>query len=264
MAAKSRLLRAATVTGLILTAAVALAPGAVAAPSPAAASAGSLSFTPSSGADTTPMFLVTPKACPTAATNVVANALGHGFPASGQPVLGNTTAGISHTAPFVMPLQDSFNGLAAVNGATLMGPYQITFRCTDSLGIKTFAAFTGTVTFSDAHHFTAPAVPNAIAAQIVASQNQEAGPAPSAAAPSADGSAPHAVRSPSASAVRHSSSSWQPWLVLVAVLLIGMAVVMRARELRRDRHREAAKAAHVARAPRDAKADSSADLTSVD
>jgi hypothetical protein len=287
MSGNSRLSRALTVTGLTLAAIAStavLASTADAAPSPVAVAPTTLSFTPAKGLDTTPMFLVTPKPCPAAATQVSAIAVGHGFPADGQPVVGTTTAGISHTAPFVLPLQDSFTGLAAVNGAALSGSYRITLRCTDDIGVKTYAAFTATVTFSDAHHFTAPATPPSVVAAIVASQNpnQDASPAPSSAATASAGAVPSASagtvspqgsaaagaaggptasRSLSAAAARHSStssSSWQPWLVVGALLLIVGAVLMRARELRQGRRRDAAKAAAKPAA------ESSPDLTSAD
>ncbi len=132
MPGKSRLVRAATITGLTLVAVATFGATAVAAPTPTAPSA--LSFTPTKGLDTTPMYLVVPKACPAAATNVVVEAYGHGMPADGQPVIGNTSAGISHSSAFVLPLQDTFAGFAAVNGTALAGPYQIALRCTDSLG----------------------------------------------------------------------------------------------------------------------------------
>jgi hypothetical protein len=132
------------------------------------------------------MDLVVPQPCPSPATNVLAEAFGHGFPASGQPVINNSTSGVSHTAPFVLPLQDTFTGFAADNATSLSGPYRITLRCISRLRTKTFASFSATVTFSDPKHYTAPAPPASVIQAINASQN------PGGAAPGASGAAPSA------------------------------------------------------------------------
>jgi hypothetical protein len=247
--------------------AAAVAPAASAAPSPAPAAG--LSFTPASGLNTTPMYVLTPKSCPAGATNVLVMAFGQGFPTSGQPVVNNSTSGISHDAPFILPLQDTFEGFAAVNGTTLRGPYRVTLSCINRLGIKTYASFTGTVTFADATHYTAPAPTRAVVAAIAASQvpasdeaaqptagtNASSSPQASAKAgssaqataqPSAAGTgeaaqSPGSTTKSSASTTspsKKSSDTWQPILFVAALLLIVGAVLMRVREVRRQRRRE--------------------------
>jgi hypothetical protein len=256
-------------TGLATSATVALAPAVSAAPSPAAAVT-TLSFTPATGSDVTPMYLITPKPCPTPATNVLVMAVGHGFPAGGQVVVSNSTSGVSHDAPFILPLQDTFEGFASINGTTLQGSYVLTMRCSNRLGSKTYATWTGTVSFSDATHYTAPAPAKSVVEAIAASQNPAASetgqPTPGATASSpaqqqgsvAGQSAQPGAQQPDASKssdevtsantsakVEKSTKSndvWQPILVATALLLIAFAIVMRVREVRRDRRRAVANA----------------------
>ena len=236
-----------------------LAPAASAGPSPAGVNA--LSFTPAMGQDTTPMYVIVPKPCPTQATNVLAKAVGHGFPDGGQTVISNSTSGISHTGPFILPLQDSFTGFAADNGASLLGAYVVTVRCINRLGSATYASFTATITFSDAHHFTAPAPAKSLVAALVAAENPASttqtqpvqprvgasGSVPSAAVNAQEKSAAPASASASASksalASKSSSASshtWQPVLLGLALLVIALAVLMRVVEVRRERARTAA------------------------
>jgi hypothetical protein len=163
---------AAFAAGLVLVVATAAASPAMAASTPKLTT---LTFTPPRGLDSTPMYLVVPQPCPAKATNIVALAVGHGFVAGGQPVVTNSTAGISHTAPFVVPLQDSFTGFAAVNGTKLSGAYRISLRCIDALGQFTYASFSGAVTFSDATHYTAPAPPQSLVDAIVAAREPSTG-----------------------------------------------------------------------------------------
>jgi hypothetical protein len=232
-----------------------LAPAASAGPSPAGVNA--LSFTPAMGQDTTPMYVTVPKPCPTQATNVLAKAVGHGFPDGGQTVISNSTSGISHTGPFILPLQDSFTGFAADNGASLLGAYVVTVRCINRLGSATYASFTATITFSDAHHFTAPAPAKSLVAALVAAQNpasttqtqpvqprvRASGSVPSAAVNAQGTPAASASASKSALAAKSSSTSshtWQPVLLGLALLVIALAVLMRVVEVRRERARTAA------------------------
>jgi hypothetical protein len=256
--------------GVSVSGAALLAPAASAAPSPASANA--LSFTPAKGLDTTPLYVIVPKPCPAQATNVLAKAVGLGFPAGGQTVVSNSTSGISHTAPFILPLQDSFTGFAADNGASLRGAYVVTLRCINRLGTQTYASFTSTITFFDAKHYTAPAPTRSVIAAIAASQNpassQPAQSQPSAgtsagsqplSSASANGSSaagasggqsatPESKSSqpaPSTAATKatkstKSSGTWQPLLVGIALLLILLAVLIRVREVRRERARAAA------------------------
>jgi hypothetical protein len=229
-------------------------------PAGAAAPPAALSFLPAKGLASTPMYVVMPAPCPAGGTNVVAKAFGHGFPAAGQPVVTNSTAGVSHNAPFILPLQDSFVGFAADNGTTLSGPYRVTLRCINRLANKTYASYSATVSFSDTAHFTAPAPAPALIAAIQASE-QPVQPAPSGSA-KAKGSGPAAGKStqPQASAAAGGTGSnaggagtgsnaglapaanasiqsksgfpWQPTLIVAAFVLIGLAILLRIREVR--------------------------------
>jgi hypothetical protein len=240
--------------GVSVSGALFLAPAASAIPNPAAVSA--LSFTPAMGLDTTPMYVIVPKPCPRQATNVLAKAVGRGFPDGGQTVISNSTSGISNTGPFILPLQDSFTGFAADNGSSLLGAYVVTVRCINRLGTATYASFTATITFSDAHHFTAPAPAKSLVAALVAAQNPASTTQTQPVQPSvgASGSVPSAAviaqgkpaasapasRSPSASKSSSTSShTWQPVLLGLALLVIALAILMRVVEVRRERARVA-------------------------
>jgi hypothetical protein len=248
----------------VSTAALLAGPAAAAAP-PA------LSFLPANGLASTPMYVFVPKPCPAAGTNIIATAFGHGFPADGQPVVGNSTAGISHTTPFALPLQDTFVGFAADNGTTLSGPYKIMLSCISALGDKTYASFTAIVTFTDAAHFTAPA-PTAALVEAIAKAEQPTGKlAPSGSAGKSSGTGSSAGKSLAAQASKAAGGSgstpggsgtggsapltqtanaatraksafpWQPTLIVAAFVLIGLGILLRIREVRRGHRRDTAR-----------------------
>ncbi len=236
-------------------------------PASAAAAPAGLSFLPAKGLASTPMTLLVPAPCPSAATNVIATAYGHGFPADGQTVVGNSRAGVSHTAPFALPLQDTFTGFAADNGTTLSGPYKVTLACIDSLGAKTYATFTATITFADAAHFSAPAPTDALVAAIQQAElptltNPSAGPSakPQPGGPSvkpgaskggvatgtggnATGGGETAANAPSSESASKSKSSfpWEPVLIVAAFVLIALGILLRIREIRGSRRRAQSK-----------------------
>jgi hypothetical protein len=157
--------------------AVAAAVGLPFAAVPSAAAAEQVTFLPGTGLDVTPTYLVTPAPCPAAATNVVAVATGHGFPANGQVVVTNSMSPVSHDAPMVVHLQDTFNGFAAVNSTKLSGDYRVTVRCIDHLQQHTYATWSGTITFQDGRHFTA-AEPTQATRDAVIAAEPGASPAP--------------------------------------------------------------------------------------
>lgn len=149
-----------------------------------AAEGGALTFTPSGGRDDTPMYVVTSAPCPEPASNVVAVATGAGFPAAGQVVISNSTSGVSHRAPLVLPLQDTLHGFAAVNRTQLSGRYLVTLTCQNRLQTTAFATFTGAITFSSPQRFTAPGPSAAVRKAIAAASQPSSGSSPSDPAPS--------------------------------------------------------------------------------
>ena len=81
---------------------------------------------------------------------------GSGMPKEGAIIMANQTAPVRHDGSFGFGLRDNLQSIAAEVGATLKGPYKLVVKCTDQFALKTFASFTGTVTFSDPNSFTAP------------------------------------------------------------------------------------------------------------
>lgn len=133
-------------------------------------SSGSLTFAPAKGFDSTPMYVLTSGPCDgAAATNVVAVARGKGFPAEGQVVVANSSAGVSHTGPFVLPLQDTMAAYAHQRNIVLSGPYAVTLTCENRLATQKFTTFSGTITFRTPTTYTAPA-PSAQLVQAVEGQ----------------------------------------------------------------------------------------------
>jgi len=169
-----------------------------------AAGDGELTFIPGKGLDTDPVYLVLPVPCPAQATSTIGNLSGKGFPAGGINVVPISPAGMRHDEAFGVPLQNALKNFAAMNGAQFSGAYTFTVRCTDRLGSKTFASFTGIMTFSDPTHWTAtkastpPAygVPLGVAQWVYPELHLAAAPP---AAPPASGQVPAAGQAPAAS-----------------------------------------------------------------
>jgi hypothetical protein len=119
---------------------------------------GSLSFTPVTGLDTTPLLLTTHSTgaspgCPTGTTNVRAVINGPAGWAN-IPAIGNSTSGVSTTADFSVPVADTFSGLAASNSLTIVaGQYDFTLLCQNRLGSTVFGTFIGSIWFTDATHY---------------------------------------------------------------------------------------------------------------
>ena len=134
------------------------------------------------------MSVITSGPCPEPAVHLVVRATGHGFPADGQVIVTNTSAGLSHRYAMSVPMTDTFNGFAASLGIKLAGPYLVTFSCIDKFGSKTYATYTGTITFRDPTHFTATAPPSGL--RIAANDGMPPiPPANGAPAPGAGGAA---------------------------------------------------------------------------
>jgi uncharacterized membrane protein (DUF441 family) len=119
---------------------------------------GTLTFSPATGADTSPILVTThstgtPAGCPAGASSVQATINGPTGWSNVQGI-GNTTSDVSNTADFSIPLADTMSGLASSNGLTIVaGRYDFTMVCQDSLGTQSFGSFTGSLFFTDATHY---------------------------------------------------------------------------------------------------------------
>ncbi len=139
----------------------------VSVPLPAHATGGSsLTFERGSGLDTTRIRVVTSAPCPASTTHIVGTATGRGFPKEGAVVIGNSDLDFSRSAPFAVAMSDTMAGIAADNGTTLGGVYRVVLKCIDVTTTVMYAAFTGVVTFTDQHHWSAPKPSPARAAEV--------------------------------------------------------------------------------------------------
>lgn len=129
--------------------------------SSSAAVVGSLTVSPPSGADSTPLSVTTSAGCPSGGTNVVVRVLGNGFPTAGQVVVGNTDAGVSQSQPFSVALSDTLKAFAAQQSppATLSGTYTLSLKCQDVFGTTDFGDFTGQITFTSPTTYVSGAAP---------------------------------------------------------------------------------------------------------
>ena len=147
---KRSILRPVAVGIATLSTVAGLAIGAV---SSQAASVGTLTFTPSSGTDQTPLLVTTSGPCP-GGTNLQVNVTGAGFPAAGQNVTPNNDQTIfptdAVTGGYLVPFSDTMQSFASQQTppATLSGDYNVSLICKAHLGSGTFGTFDGVVTFS--------------------------------------------------------------------------------------------------------------------
>lgn len=209
------------------------------APAQAASDPAGLTFIPAKGQDISPLYAVTSAPCPAESTNLLGRMYGNGFPADGTIVIPNSDAALKHDIAFGVPLQDTLSSFAAEAGVKLKGKYKITLQCVNELATQVFKEFSGTLTFADPAHFTAPApktppadgVPVGFLAQVFPEFKAGAGPSvtataapgasasPGASAPAALGDAKAAAQSTNSSST--TSSSVTPFLVI----LLGVAVI---------------------------------------
>ncbi|MDP3713305.1 MAG: hypothetical protein Q8R60_12575 [Mycobacteriales bacterium] len=123
---------------------------------------GTLFVDPPTGADDTPLDLLTSGGCPAPATNVVARAFGNGFPAGGQIVVGNTDAGVRRGSAFSVVPGDTLRAFAALQPTpgVLSGSYRVVVSCQEALGSVSLGDYVGTLVFSSPRSYTArnPAV----------------------------------------------------------------------------------------------------------
>lgn len=123
---------------------------------------GTLFVDPPTGADDTPLDLLTSGGCPAPATNVVARVFGNGFPAGGQIVVGNTDAGVRRGSSFSVVPGDTLRAFAALQPtpAVLSGSYRVVVSCQEALGSVSLGDYVGTLVFSSPRSYAArnPAV----------------------------------------------------------------------------------------------------------
>ena len=145
-------------TALAPVALAVVAIGGFATPAAAVDNVGSLSFSPGTGTDTSPIWAVTSRPCPAQAKYLLTTMYGAGLPAEGATVTGSTKAGMSHTQRILAPFQDNLSGFAGQYGISYRGPYKVVLNCQDQFGVTVYATFTGTLDFVDAHHYTAKGI----------------------------------------------------------------------------------------------------------
>ncbi|MEV6110131.1 Ig-like domain-containing protein [Streptomyces sp. NPDC051940] len=151
------------VAGVAAALAAVLAGGVLAAPTASAAPIGTLSFSPATGADTTPIDMTTSGLCPETATNTIVSVRGSGFP-DDYIVVGNTdlTAYPVQNGGMRIPLRLHMRGYAdEVGFQTLQGRYDFTVTCRLAFGSTTFGEFTGSIWFTSntAYQSTDPNAP---------------------------------------------------------------------------------------------------------
>ncbi|MGI5501364.1 hypothetical protein [Lentzea sp. CA-135723] len=108
---------------------------------------GKLVVTPGESRDAAPVRLTTAAGCPAAATGYFATMNGPGLPGAGIVIVANGDVGMTHDAPFEVPVALTFKDLAADNNVTFQGKYELSLHCIDSFSQQSFGAFTGSVDF---------------------------------------------------------------------------------------------------------------------
>ncbi|MFE4829587.1 Ig-like domain-containing protein [Streptomyces sp. NPDC056672] len=147
----------------LLTGAVGVLGGLVllGAPAAQADTLGTLTPSPATGADISPMSLTTSGSCPEPATHILVSVTGAGFPAEGQNVVGNSEIGIYPVvgSGYEVPLTETMRDYANTAGfKTLEGRYEFTVTCRKAFGTATYGDFKGSIWFTSntAYQSTAP------------------------------------------------------------------------------------------------------------
>lgn len=148
---RTRLPRALAAGAVALAAAGLAVVGAATAAS--AADIGTLSVSPTSGADDTPMSVSTSGACPANATTIQVTIRGAGFPAAGFNIVGATSLSNVPTngaGGYDIIVSDTLRNYAAQQTppATLSGDYTITAVCRTALSSASLGDFPGVVRFT--------------------------------------------------------------------------------------------------------------------
>lgn len=203
---------------------------------------GGLLVYPGASIDLASIHVRTTGGCPMPADAFYATVHGFGFPAAGQVVTANTSAGMSHTAGFDVYFKETLRDFAADNKTTLHGRYDITVLCIDSFTQRDYGDFAGSFEFvSDTGYRaigtalpTAPSTPAGPGPTLTAGLPPPApagpGPAGSGPADTSVGSAPAAAapapRQPAlASQSRPTDLGWPVLIGFVLAALAGVALV---------------------------------------
>ena len=170
----------------------------VATPAQAATEHGTLTFNPGKGLDSSPVWAISSAPCPAAAKWLSMSMYGKGIQSDGLVVMSTTMAGLSRTGRMLAAFQDNLAGVAASNGFSFSpGPYKVVLNCQDKFGTTVYGSFTGTIEFTDAHHFTAPYTALTFpSGELPGGRPVIASTAPT---PTASGSTPGSSASPAAS-----------------------------------------------------------------
>jgi len=207
-----RLLR--TALPVLLMAAVVLGAGALARTALAAAGTlGTLKLTPASGTDLDAFSVTTVSSggtpgCPTGTSNVTGLITGPGGWATPQVAFANTSAGISTSAEFSVPMANSMKVLAANYALTIVpGDYTITMTCQNAIGTTKYGTFAVTFTWTTATSYTSPGATTPTPTptpsptpSVTASASPSAGASASASVSPSPSVSPSATASPSPSA----------------------------------------------------------------
>jgi hypothetical protein len=166
--------------------------------STAAAQADTLSITPKTGTDLTPMTVTSSGPC-TAGTNLIVRVFGYGFPSTGKNVVGNTeitTYVETASGGRVVPLADVMRDFAASQPTPflLTGKYTFALSCIQPLAWNTpLTQFTGAINFTSHGVYTVLA---SSAAVVPTGANKPAGT--TAVTPNASSSTPAKSPTPAA------------------------------------------------------------------
>jgi hypothetical protein len=211
-------------------------------PTAHAAVVGSLTVSPNAGTDITPIDVVTSGGCPLPATNTIARIYGQGFPPYGQNVVGNSSAGVSNSEPFDLPLVDTLRDFAGRQSTqvTFGGTYTLVVTCQDRTGRQNYGQFMGALRFTSPQAWIAGGTPTP-PPLFASSTPQAALPAASFAAQSHAAAATSAAVSssrpapPAAARVSAHHSSRTPLFVTFAVVALTAACFFVGRRVIRRR-----------------------------
>ena len=144
---------------------------ALAAPAAAQPPVWQASISPTSGTDESYFSLVTSGGCP--ASNVLGRVFGHGLPAAGSVVVGNTSAGVSATGAFTAPLGVTLRQVIFDQPelSRLTGTYRLVLTCRAAGAAQSRGDYVAQIIFSTPTSWTA-------AAPLTTAQGPVGGPTP--------------------------------------------------------------------------------------